>query len=90
MAASSWATISRILSALFREAGLKRRAWDGVSAHALRHTAATDVLAECGNVRTVQLMLGHASIATTQIYLGAAEVPALRAAMSGRSYSRAA
>lgn len=83
MAANGW---SRHMTALFRAAGLKNGPYDGRSAHALRHTAASDVLDRCKNVRTVQAMLGHASIATTQIYLRRANLDQLREAMSGRDY----
>ena len=47
-----------------REAGLPRR----VTPHMLRHTAAT-LLIEFGvDIRFVQRLLGHSSIATTEIY----------------------
>jgi len=44
--------------------GLGRR----VHPHALRHSFASHVLQSSGDLRAVQEMLGHASIATTQVY----------------------
>ena len=40
----------------------------GISAHVMRHTLATRVYAKTGDVLLVKDALGHASVATTQIY----------------------
>lgn len=78
--------VSQMVTLLMYRSGVKRAAGDGVTPHALRHTAASDVLDRCNNVRTVQVMLGHSSLATTQIYLRRASLGQLREAMEGRTY----
>lgn len=71
--------LSKIVSEWMHAAGA------GESAHALRHTMATDVLRAGAHVRDVQAALGHTSIATTQRYLPYV-VGDLRDAMGGRRY----
>jgi len=45
-----------------------RRSGAAGSAHRLRHRAATEALNKCDNLRKVQTLLGHGSVATTAIY----------------------
>jgi integrase/recombinase XerD len=52
------------LRRLAKEAGLARR----VTPHMLRHTAATLLIETGVDIRFVQRLLGHSSIATTEIY----------------------
>lgn len=57
-------TIQRIVRELAKEAGISKR----VTPHVLRHTFATAILRNGGDIRFIQQLLGHASVATTQIY----------------------
>jgi integrase/recombinase XerC len=76
------ATLSSIVSAWMAEAGLKTRAYDGRSAHALRHTAASDLYDRCRDVKAVQRFLGHANVATTDRYLRAGDDDVIRAGLN--------
>jgi integrase/recombinase XerC len=56
--------IQRRLATLAVQRGINRH----VHPHMLRHSFASHVLQSSGDLRAVQEMLGHASIASTQVY----------------------
>lgn len=58
--------------------------WQRVSPHTFRHTCATELLRETGNLRLVQVVLGHSSVSTTQRYTHIAATD-LEQAMSMRA-----
>jgi integrase/recombinase XerD len=64
------------LRRLAKEAGIERR----VTPHMLRHTAATLLIETGVDIRFVQRLLGHSSIATTEIYTHVSD-QALRATL---------
>ncbi len=59
-----WTSLSKALRSTASKTGIRKQ----VTAHTFRHTFATQLLLNGADIRTVQELLGHNDLKTTQIY----------------------
>jgi site-specific recombinase XerD len=73
--------LAKMVSKAMKRAGVQE------TGHALRHTFAHGLIEAGASIRDVQGALGHASLMTTQVYLGFADAQELRSYMGKRNYA---
>lgn len=77
-------SLQKILGKYAREAGINKRVYP----HMLRHTFATHLLDGGADLRVVQELLGHASLASTQIYTHVTQTQARKVYLSAHPMAR--
>lgn len=81
-------TISRLFSDLCREAGVKRFAGDGISAHGGRRTCASNMAENGASMLDTAEFLGHKSMETTRQHYTRHNASRLATVAAGRRYGR--
>ena len=59
-----WTSLTKVLRIAVKDCGIRKH----VTAHTFRHSFATQLLLNGSDIRTVQELLGHNDLRTTQIY----------------------
>jgi integrase/recombinase XerC len=75
-----------LVSSCYRRAGLHDRVPRGASLHALRHTFATRLAEDGATASEIMVLLGHASLTTSQNYIDATGREQRAATASNRTY----
>lgn len=79
---------SRQIRAMFGRRGAKGGIAKHVHAHGMRHTMASELMAEGVNVLDIKTILGHSSVATTNTYLQQINPASALDAMKGRAWGQ--
>lgn len=79
------ATISVMVRQWMSDCGVKLHPFDGRAAHAMRHSAGTELARATKDPFAVQRLLGHQNVATSMLYVKDVSADELRAALEARN-----